>query len=303
MPVSPTASATDAMVTGSERSRRVATSGSSRCSRTSVPISVDVRGWQPDPGRHRLGQRHADGAVVTGKPLADVVQQGAEQQQVGAVHLAGVPAGLVGGLHEVPVEGVAVHRVVLGQAAQPGPLGQPAVDQPVPVAGLPGRHQAGTGAEQGGQRGPGARPARARAAAGSTPPATPGGSGDRQPGRGRRGGHPQGQARVGAGADGRPGQHQLAVVLDHVPGDRATRGSPVPAPGAAGAQPVGGPEGVVEGVADRAGVPGDPAQQGVRAVVAGPSSAATPSRSWATSRSTRRPTCWCRASRVSSRRR
>ena len=119
------------------------------------------------------GDRRADAAVVDrAAPCRCRAGDAPSSSRSGPLHLAGVPAGLVGRLHQVPVEGVAVHRVVLRQAAQPGPLGQPAVDQPVPVAGLPGGHQAGTGAEQGDQRGAGLRAARARAAAGSTRPAT-----------------------------------------------------------------------------------------------------------------------------------
>ncbi|RAO42872.1 hypothetical protein PSN01_06062 [Micromonospora saelicesensis] len=52
-------------------------------------------------------------------------------------------------------------------------------------------------------------------------------------------------------------------MFDHVAGDRAAGRAAVATPGAAGAQTVGGPEGVVQGVADRAGVTGDPTQQRV----------------------------------------
>ncbi len=122
------------------------------------------------------------------------------------------------------------------------------------------------------------------------------------PGRGRRGGHPQREARVGACPDRRAGEHQLAVLLDHVAGDRAASRAAVRRPGrgrsAAGRRPARRRPGRGDG----AGVTGDPAQQRV-AVVQPEQGRPPPSRSWATSRSTRRPTCWCRASRVSSRRR
>ncbi len=84
-----------------------------------------VGGGQPDRGRDRRGDRGAGRTVVAGQALADVVQEGGQHEQVGAGHLAGVRGGLGGGLDQVPVDGVEVHRVVLGQPAQPYPLGQP----------------------------------------------------------------------------------------------------------------------------------------------------------------------------------
>ena len=181
----------------------------------------DVGRRQADPGGDLGGDRGADDAVVAGQALADVVQERADQQQVGPVHLAGVGGRLVGGLDQVPVQGEAVHRVVLRQAAHPGPLRQPGVDQAVPVAGLPGGQQARAGAEQRDQRGAGRRRPRRRQrrAEGGEPFA--GGAGDRQLHGGGRGGHPQRQAGVRDRADRGTRQHQLAVLLDHVAGDRA----------------------------------------------------------------------------------
>ena len=49
----------------------------------------------------------------------------------------GDPGRLGRGLHQMPVEGEPVHRVVLRQAAHPRPLRQPAVDQAVPVINTP----------------------------------------------------------------------------------------------------------------------------------------------------------------------
>jgi hypothetical protein len=62
------------------------------------------------------GPRHfgADDRVVAGVPLADVVQQRADQQQIGARDIAGQTAGLRSGLHQVPVHGEAVDGIVLG---------------------------------------------------------------------------------------------------------------------------------------------------------------------------------------------
>ena len=75
--------------------------------------------------------------------------------------------------------------------------------------------------------------------------------------------------RLGSGhrADGGTGEHQLAVLLDHVAGDRAAgRRAGAASPAAAVAQPVGGAPGVVQGVRDGTGVAGDPAQQRVAVV-------------------------------------
>jgi len=60
--------------------------------------------------------------VVAVQSLADVVQQGPEEEQVGARHVAGVPGGRGDRLDEVPVERVAVHRVVLRRAADARPF-------------------------------------------------------------------------------------------------------------------------------------------------------------------------------------
>ena len=205
-------------------------------------------------------------------------------------------------LDQVTVQCVPVHRVVLGRAADPGPLRQPRGDQPEPVARLPGRHQRRAGAEQLGERHPGRRRATVGAAAGSAGPATPA-CRARCAARAGRPRRPPAATASGSttGRDRRPGP-----APPRRPG-RPRRGRPGPAPpgpvrrppmALGGEPPFGRAERVVDGVGDGAGVVGDPPAQRLRP--GQPSRAATSSRSWTSSRSRRRPATRCRPSRTSS---
>ena len=81
---------------------------------------VGVLAAQPDPVDRRPGDRARPTAGCCGAgtgQLADVVQQGGEQQQVRPVDLGEVAVRLDHGLHGVPVDGVPVHRVVLRPGA------------------------------------------------------------------------------------------------------------------------------------------------------------------------------------------
>ena len=71
-------------------------------------------------------QRHAGRRVVARVALADVVEQGAEHEQVGPVDAVGERGGVGGGLPQVPVDGEAVVGVALRAAAHGLPLGQQA---------------------------------------------------------------------------------------------------------------------------------------------------------------------------------
>ncbi|GAA4292888.1 hypothetical protein GCM10023178_77820 [Actinomadura luteofluorescens] len=62
--------------------------------------------------------------MVAGPALADVVQERANQEQVGAGHLAGQGGGARGGLDEVAVDGEAVDGVALRAVADALPVGQ-----------------------------------------------------------------------------------------------------------------------------------------------------------------------------------
>ena len=98
-----------------------------RCRQRKTPKSDNHSGANSAP---------AD-AVVQAGALADVVQDRGEQQQVGAVHPANQPGGLDRGLHQMPVDGVAVDRVALRQRPQPVPAGQERGDHPGLVERLP----------------------------------------------------------------------------------------------------------------------------------------------------------------------
>ena len=110
-----------------------------------------------------------------GRALADVVQQGGDEQQVGPAHPRGsARTRLDGRLQHVPVDGAAVHGVALRPVPDQRPLGQQPVDQAGLVERLPHRHGGWPGAEQGrrtgsrARRGHGVRQRRAAAASRST---------------------------------------------------------------------------------------------------------------------------------------
>ena len=74
--------------------------------------------------------------MVAGVALADVVQQGAHHEQVGAVDPVDERRGVGGRLAEVPVDGEAVVGVALGQAPDVAPLGQDRLPEALLVEGL-----------------------------------------------------------------------------------------------------------------------------------------------------------------------
>ena len=275
--VSRTAAATVRTVSGSSRSRRVAVSMSSRWWRTSRARVSTSAGPKPILAADVAGDHLAGLAVVAGPALADVVQQGGGQQQVGPVHPAGEPGGLHGGLHQVAVDGEAVHGVALRPAAHPLPVGHQPGDQPLGLQGLPHRDGGLAGAEQGdelfaglGRPGHGQRPGR-----GGEPPY--GVQRQRQAGLGGGRGGAQRQHRVAVGFRGER-EHGLALLLHDAVGQRDAlgveaaagprhgrgRAGPAARPGLAGAQhPADLAPGDVAGVGDAAGGLVDLAQQGV----------------------------------------
>ena len=103
--------------------------GSSRWWRTTQVSSVGVVGRETHRGGDVRGQPRADDAVVTRPPLADVVQQRADEQQVRTADGAGQPGGVGGGLGEVPVDGEAVVRVALRTVPDVLPVRQQALEQ------------------------------------------------------------------------------------------------------------------------------------------------------------------------------
>ena len=120
---SPTASATLRIVAGSVRSRRIATSGSSRWCCTIAHERVDVvRRRARAAGRSSRTSSMPAVGVVAGVALAEVVEQGAEHEQVGPVDPVGERGGVGRRLPQVPVDGEAVVGVALRAAAHRRPL-------------------------------------------------------------------------------------------------------------------------------------------------------------------------------------
>ena len=203
----------------------------------------DVVRGQPEPRPGHRDQVGPDGAVVARPALADVVQQGGEQQQVGAGDPPGQPGRGRRGLGEVPVDGEAVHGVALRLRPHALPLRQQPDEQPGVVERLQRRYGARAGGEQSDQRvqrraGPGL--GQRRAPRGEQ---VEGGRGARQarPGGGLRDAQRQDGVEVGPGP---AGEHRLAGVLHDVVGQRAAHRRPAaqePAarPGRAGAAPGG----------------------------------------------------------------
>src|SRR5664280_1489323 len=115
---------------------------------------VDVFGRQPEAGGDVRRDLHPHLGVVAREPFADVVEQGAEQQQVDAVDPVG-QGGCVGGrLEEVPVDGVPVVGVSLGLVPDSRPFGEVPLQQAALVQGFEGGDGRGSRGEDPDQCGP-----------------------------------------------------------------------------------------------------------------------------------------------------
>jgi hypothetical protein len=89
-----------------------------------VDQHVDVVGRQPHARPQVAHHHHADVGVITGSPLADVVEERPQHEQVGPLHTVGQRGGVGGRLHQVTVDGEAVVGVALRLALDVDPLGQ-----------------------------------------------------------------------------------------------------------------------------------------------------------------------------------
>ena len=126
----------------------------------------------------------ADLGVVARVALADVVEEGAEHEQVGPVGAGDEGGGVGARLHQVPVDGEAVVGVALRLAAHGLPLGEHVHPEAHLVERLDHRDGAVPGEEQVDQRPAHVVGPRRRAARRPTPPAgraSRGGSGCRRP--------------------------------------------------------------------------------------------------------------------------
>ena len=163
---------------------------------------------------------HADLGVVAWVPLADVVEERAEHEQVGPVRAGHEGRGVGARLHEVPIDREAVVRVALRLAPHRLPLGEDVDPEPHLVERLDDGDGAVSGEEQVDQRsahvvGPGRRQGSGRGGQ----PVERAAVDPRVPSRGGRGG-PEHQARVGGGI-GLGGEVDLAVTQSEAGPDRA----------------------------------------------------------------------------------
>jgi hypothetical protein len=191
------------------------------------PQRVDVLRREAHPGGDLGGDGLPHDAVVAGIALADVVQEGGDEQQVRAVDVAGELGGGRRGLHQVPVDGVPVPRVPLRQGAHAVPLGQ----QPRQQALLVQLLEDGDGGAPAGQQ-PQERPADLRRPWLGHRRGVHGQDlqrvrGEQQilPRGGGRG--PQQEAGVGGGL-GALGEHHLVALADDALGERLPAHPAVP---------------------------------------------------------------------------
>jgi hypothetical protein len=141
------------MVAGSERWRGGAAAGGRRGRQQVQPDELlqhlHIGLGEPEPGRDAADDLDAGVGVVAGEALPDVVQQRADEQQVGPAHGARQRGGVGGRFPQVPVDGEAVVGVALGLVLHRLPLGQELHQQPVLVERLEHRDGVVAGAQQG----------------------------------------------------------------------------------------------------------------------------------------------------------
>ncbi len=93
----------------------------------------DVGRREPHPGGDAVDDLDPDRGVIAGEALADVVQEGADEEEVGPFDRVGEPGGQRRGLQQVTVDGEGVVGVPLGLVADGRPLGNEAHEQAVLV--------------------------------------------------------------------------------------------------------------------------------------------------------------------------
>ena len=157
----------------------------------------------------------ADRGVVARESLADVVQEGPDQQEVGPIDGVGETGRQCGGLQQMTVDGVGVVGVALGLVPDRGPFGNQADEQSVLVQRLDlvdGGPAEAEQVDEGGERLLGPRIPRRGHAVGQAMERCLG-DGPVRPGGGRR--QAQGERGV-VGDRGQGSQGYLPVDLDHV---------------------------------------------------------------------------------------
>ena len=94
---------------------------------------LHVGGDEPHTGGHPTDDVHAHLGVVAREPLADVMEQGPDEQQVRPLHPVGELGGQRGGLEQMPIDRKGVVGVALRLVAHRGPFGDEADQEPVLV--------------------------------------------------------------------------------------------------------------------------------------------------------------------------
>ena len=108
----------------------------------------DIGGPQAQPLSHPDSQVGADLAVIPPAPLPDIVQQGAQHQQVGSRDSGRESTGARDGFDQVTVHGPDVDRIPRWKIPYGAPLREDPAPQTRPVQGLDGGHRRRAGAEQ-----------------------------------------------------------------------------------------------------------------------------------------------------------
>lgn len=116
-----TCSATAAMVSSSPRSRPFVNVGEQQVEPAQVAEDLDVVGRVAHASTDRADVVDAHHGVVAGVALADVVEERADDEQVGSVDPTCERGGLHRGLHEVPWPTVSGGRRCAGVSSAPGP--------------------------------------------------------------------------------------------------------------------------------------------------------------------------------------
>jgi hypothetical protein len=178
----------------------------------------DVGGRETHAGRDGLHERDASGGVVPGVALAEVVEERADEQQVGAFDPSSEGLRARRGLHQVPIHGELVERVALRAAAHGRPFGDQTGHEVVLIEGLKDADRRGARPEEGHERLPGLGGPRRVEHRGLIREVALGGARDRRGGMRGRGG--DAGERRGLGRQVRVDEDDVAVAQDQPVAER-----------------------------------------------------------------------------------
>ena len=104
---------------------------------------------EPTFGCDLFDETHAHRGVIPGTGLSDVVKQGTHKQQIRSIHVPGVGHRLNRRLNEMSVNGIKVHRIVLGRTAHNRPLRNQPAPQILLIERLPNGHRGRSSTQKG----------------------------------------------------------------------------------------------------------------------------------------------------------